>query len=530
MRIPRRAITSLAVVGVLAGGLVFPGAPAVAAGPPEAPVSEAATGITPTTATLKGTLNPKTNATAGWYFAYSPEGGCVGFVNTTPRGGEVTGEAIKISTQLTALLPNTEYTFCLVATNAEGEEAFGEPLTFTTPAVKPAVDGESVSGVTASAAKLEAQVNPENQETTCAFEYGKSEAYGTSVACEPPVLGVEAIGDQLVSSRAAGLGPNETYHYRVVVENATGVTHGGDKTFTTPGRPLVTTGEAQGATRTTVRLSGSVDPEGGETFYSFVYIDQAGYEAAIAESAPDPYARGGNTVYASLAASRKAGVVGPVTASELRAGATYHYALLATNVAGSTIGHDGTFTTASPTPPSAVTGAAGEITQTSAVVAGTVETRGLPTSYGFELGTEAGSYVPLASAAAGPPPGAQTVSLQLSYLVPGLTYHYRLCAQNHDGMTCGADQTFTTPGVPSPLASPASPPLLATTAITKESSNGVKALGTPTNKPLTNAQKLSKALKACAKKPQNRRASCEQQARKKYGKANRGRHGVKGKK
>jgi hypothetical protein len=36
------------------------------------------------------------------------------------------------------------------------------------------------------------------------------------------------------------------------------------------------------------------------------------------------------------------------------------------------------------------------------------------------------------------------------------------------------------------------------------------------SKPLTRAQKLAKALKACKKKPKKKRASCQAQARKRY--------------
>ena len=39
----------------------------------------------------------------------------------------------------------------------------------------------------------------------------------------------------------------------------------------------------------------------------------------------------------------------------------------------------------------------------------------------------------------------------------------------------------------------------------------------PTSKPLTRAQKLAKALRACAKKPKRQRAACIKHAKKLYG-------------
>jgi hypothetical protein len=69
----------------------------------------------------------------------------------------------------------------------------------------------------------------------------------------------------------------------------------------------------------------------------------------------------------------------------------------------------------------------------------------------------------------------------------------------------------------SPLSAPA--PLLGGTATQAPGGN----LPSPTNaavpKKLTQAQQLARALKACAKKPKNRRAACRRSARKQYAKA-----------
>jgi hypothetical protein len=347
MPIPRCTLTGLAAIAALLGATPLGGA-ALAAKPLEEPVTVAATEVTATSAKLNGVLNPGRKATAGWYFTYG-SGGCE---EATPAGGEVTGKAVKVATPVAGLIPNTEYTFCMHATNAEGEEAEGEALTFTTTALAPVIDSERASNLAAGTAMLEARVNPENEPTTsCSFEYGPTLAYGTTVPCRQ--VPFEGVADHLASAEATGLSSNELVHLRAVIANATGVTHGLDRTVTMPGVPLVATGTAQGVTTSAAALAGTVDPEGAETFYAFAYIEDAGYQAAVAAHAHDPYAAGSTTAYAPLPAGRTVAAVSPVTVDGLQPSTTYHYALLAVNAAGSSIGGDAMFTTAAASAPPA---------------------------------------------------------------------------------------------------------------------------------------------------------------------------------
>jgi uncharacterized repeat protein (TIGR01451 family) len=92
----------------------------------------------------------------------------------------------------------------------------------------------------------------------------------------------------------------------------------------------------------------------------------------------------------------------------------------------------------------AVTAPASMLTPTAATLNGVVTPYG-DTSYVFQWGTKA-SYGQLSKPATvtGNAPGL--VTDQLTGLKPGTTYHYRLQASNvDDGVTDGADQTFTTP-------------------------------------------------------------------------------------
>jgi hypothetical protein len=106
---------------------------------------------------------------------------------------------------------------------------------------------------------------------------------------------------------------------------------------------------------------------------------------------------------------------------------------------------DGTLTPAGA--PAAMTGAAGDLTRTSATLHGTVDpNRAAVSACRFEYGTTAsyGSSVPCAQSV---PAGtaAVAVSAAISGLRPGTTYHYRLVAVNAQGTTLGEDGRLTTP-------------------------------------------------------------------------------------
>jgi sugar lactone lactonase YvrE len=101
--------------------------------------------------------------------------------------------------------------------------------------------------------------------------------------------------------------------------------------------------------------------------------------------------------------------------------------------------------------PGAATGETGSVTDTSVVLAGTIDTLGSQTTYHFEYGedTSYGGRVPAASeGSAGNNRLPRTVTRTVTGLQAGTTYHYRLVAQNSAGTAEGADRTFTTMSAP----------------------------------------------------------------------------------
>src|SRR2546430_3132077 len=107
-------------------------------------------------------------------------------------------------------------------------------------------------------------------------------------------------------------------------------------------------------------------------------------------------------------------------------------------------------------PPTWVTGAAGNIEPTSATVAGTVNPQGLAATYLFEYGktTKYGSKT--ASKGAGSGTSAVAVTTTISSLSPGTTYHYRIVATSSAGTSKGADRTFSTTPPPTVVTGSAS--------------------------------------------------------------------------
>ncbi|MFZ1996545.1 MAG: fibronectin type III domain-containing protein [Solirubrobacteraceae bacterium] len=98
--------------------------------------------------------------------------------------------------------------------------------------------------------------------------------------------------------------------------------------------------------------------------------------------------------------------------------------------------------------PAIATGRATNIGDTTAVLNGTVNPNGHATQYDFTYGptTAYGATTTLHTVKAGIK--AVAITITVTGLTPGTTYHYRLNASNSGGAVAGADRAFTTTGHP----------------------------------------------------------------------------------
>jgi phosphodiesterase/alkaline phosphatase D-like protein len=284
------------------------------------------------------------------------------------------------------------------------------------------------TAVGSGSATVSGAVNPGGQSTTWYVEYGTSTSYGSKTAAVGAGSGATPVS---VSANLTGLKPGTTYHYRVVATNTAGTSHGGDAVFATLVPPDVSTGGASSITPSSATLNGVVDANGRSTTYYFDY--------------------GTSTSYGTRTSSRSTGTATsaqPVSAgiSGLQAGRTYHFRIVATSDAGTTVGNDATFATRSA--PTALTGDVSSITPTAATLRGAVTPNGLSTTWWFEYGATT-SYTSKSSAqSAGSDTTPRSVSQAIGSLRAGSTYHYRLVARNSHGTVAGADRSFSTIGAP----------------------------------------------------------------------------------
>ena len=299
----------------------------------------------------------------------------------------------------------------------------------------PAVTHEKVK-VEGEKVTLEAEVNPNLENTKCEFQYGPvGEPLGAAskkAACpKPPGEGEEGVAE----TASVTLEEGKEYHFRLYAESASGKTEPEGTKFFVPqlGGPKVETLSASEVGSATATVNGSVNPEGVETKCKFEY----GTTKVEEHEEPCLTQPGSGTGAVAVSAKLKG----------LSGSTSYRYRLVAEN-AGKVkgVGTEKEFKTSEPgVKPTAETLAASAVTQTAATLNGKVNPGGEPTECRFEYGTTlpSGKSVPCASS-----PGsgrtAVAVSASLGSLSPGTAYSFKLVAKNPVGEVEGAPLPFTT--------------------------------------------------------------------------------------
>jgi hypothetical protein len=398
------------------------------AAPPSA-FTEPATEVTRTSAKLEGQVYPDGLPTE-YYFLYNEVGGASQSTAKLSAGGDESWHWENATTSLKSCM---KYQFQIMAANADPPSPVsGGVQEFTTKCTPPEVKAKEggATNITREGATVEAFVLARGLDTLYHFNYGTSTSYG-SVAPVPDGDAGSGTEWVLVSTPLSGLEVCQAYHYSLFAKSEDGSVEEPDQTFmTTCIAPEVSTGGPSEVQPRTAVLNGAVNPEGQATKYHFEY--------------------GTTTSYGSLGSEGSAGegrgFVEKSTSVAVKPCRTYDYRLSAWNATGTKYGANKTFTT--PAAPPVVSGVkATEIKPTSVVVNAEVNPEECETTYHFEYGTTTsyGTSVPVPDSSVGAGATKVTVSDALVGLVPGVTYHYRVAAQNKGNTVYSADQSLKTP-------------------------------------------------------------------------------------
>jgi hypothetical protein len=209
--------------------------------------------VAPRSAELAGTLNPVKAGPATCAFVWGTTEAlgeateCEGAgskANPVPEGNA----AMPVEAKLSGLTPDTTYFYRLQGTNEHGTNAgeVSETRQFTTPG--PGTRSESVAEVNATAATLQASIEPHGEATRYYFQYTTA----NTTACDANPAACTAVpvapGSEIpagesaveVSQSVSALIPSTVYHYRVVTVRRYGTAQA--ETFPGPDRKFMTQG------------------------------------------------------------------------------------------------------------------------------------------------------------------------------------------------------------------------------------------------------------------------------------------------
>ncbi len=316
-----------------------------------------------------------------------------------------------------------ENTDTLFVTSGNGESGkILEYLGITTPKATtgPPTGNSQVSGT--------ADPNGVGPITECYFEYGTSPSYGKKEDCNEPL---PISSTETVHADLPELEGEVTYHYRLVL--GTGVKfvigRGGDGTIVPHNVKGLTTTAATEITQESATLNGTFEGTNEDTHYYFEWGQTTNYGNVTA--VPPGLDIGATTGPTPLEAK----------ISGLTPGITYHYRVVAKNLIGTSKANDNTFKTYEP--PSIESATSSNLTPTSAQIDARINPNGFETKYFVEYGLTPtyGLVAPASPASLEAATTGQEVEIPLTNL-EGVTYHFRVVAENKWGTVATGDQTF----------------------------------------------------------------------------------------
>ncbi|MDR1006134.1 MAG: S8 family serine peptidase [Bacteroidales bacterium] len=277
-----------------------------------------ATNVTQTTATLRGYVTQGTHTITVRGFKYK-ETSATTWTNSVAVG------TTTITSALTALNPNTNYTFKAYAV-AGGDTTYGDELSFTTlQTIAPTVTTNAATNVTQTTATLNGTVaQGTNTITIRGFKYrlsASADSWSNSVA----------VGTTTITSIANNLTPNTNYEFKAYAVAGGDTTYGNEQSFTTLSDvpTTVTTNAATNVTQATATLNGTIT-EGTNP------VSARGFKYKITANAAwsDASATGTSVITASL--------------TNLTASTNYTFKAYAVNATDTIFGAENNFTTLNP--------------------------------------------------------------------------------------------------------------------------------------------------------------------------------------
>jgi hypothetical protein len=378
---------------------------------PQTVETNSATYITETNAILNANISAGSELITAQGFEWRTASSSTWIIVTTP----IIGNTITYS--LTGLTPYVDYEFRAYATTASGT-IYGQINSFTTLAIPTIVETNTATLIGQTQATLNGTITLGSKTVSSqGFEWKLASASNWTIVNK-------SLTGNSVSHNLTGLTANTAYEYRAFAINEDGTIYGAIQNFTTlliP--PTVATNTATLVAQTTATLNGQV------TIGSEVIIAQ-GFEIKLSSS----------STWTPLTSTLNGSTMS-LNVTGLSQNSAYQYRAYATTLSGTVYGTSQSFTTLAIIPPTVVTNAASAITQTTAVLNGTItEGSSEITIQGFEWKLSSSStWTALTSTLNG-----NVITNNLLGLSPNTAYQYRAYAVTPEGTVYGATQNFTT--------------------------------------------------------------------------------------
>jgi hypothetical protein len=204
-------------------------------------ITEPATAVEATSATLNGEVNPNGQPLTECFFEWGETTAYGQIAPCEDPDFEEVGEGsafVPVHADLTDLKPGTEYHFQLAAANADnnpGEVVEGGDEDFLT--LGASIRNEAASQVTAQGAQITGEVNPRGKTTSFVVEYVTEAQFLIDGFEDAEVTLSQAIGSGSsfvkVVQQLNGLDPQTAYRFRIAATNVDATSFGAGGKFTT---------------------------------------------------------------------------------------------------------------------------------------------------------------------------------------------------------------------------------------------------------------------------------------------------------